>query len=89
MTPAGDTALDFLHARASEFFTGALEACSIEAAFDRRIRFGKPCVTERLMPDGSGPDSISLSRYKRIFVVAIGENAGPMLEILLDRMTAS
>jgi glycerate 2-kinase len=85
MTPASDAALDFLHARATEFFTGALEACSIESAFDRRIRFEGNTLT-RLIPDGSGPDSINLSQFKRIFVIALGKAAGPMLEILLDRM---
>ena len=85
MTPASDTALDFLHARATEFFSGALEACSIESAFDRRIRFeGNTLV--RLIPDGSGPDSINLSQFKRVFVVALGKAAGPMLELLLNRM---
>lgn len=85
MTPAGETALDSLHARATEFFTGALEACSIEAAFNRRFRF-ESTLLQRLMPDGSGPESINLSQYKRIFVIAIGKAAGPMLGILLDRM---
>ncbi|HMG85290.1 MAG TPA: DUF4147 domain-containing protein [Terracidiphilus sp.] len=86
MTPASDTALDFLHARATEFFTGALEASSIESAFDRRIRF-EGNTLKRLIPDGSGPDVIHLSQFKRIFVIALGKAAGPMLEILLDRMT--
>ena len=85
MTPVGDTALDFLHARVTEFFTGALEASSIEAAFDRRIKFEGNKLT-RLMPDGSGPDTITLSQYKRVFVIALGKAAGPMLEVLLDRM---
>jgi glycerate 2-kinase len=85
MTPASDTALDFLHARATEFFTGALEACNIESAFDRRIRF-EGNMLHRLIPDGSGADTISLSQYKRIFVIAIGKAAGPMLEVLLERM---
>ena len=40
----------------------------------------------RLIPDGSGPDVVNLSQFKRIFVIAIGKAAGPMLEILLDRM---
>lgn len=85
MTPAGDTALDFLHARATEFFLGALDASSIDVAFDRRIRF-EGNTLKRLMPDGSGPDVINLSQFKRIFVIALGKAAGPMLEILLDRM---
>src|SRR3954447_13353654 len=85
MTSASDTALDFLHARATSFFTEALKASSIESAFDRRIRFEGNVLT-RLITDGSGPDTINLSQYKRIFVIAIGKAAGPMLEILLDRM---
>jgi glycerate 2-kinase len=85
MMPASDTALDFLHARATEFFTGALEASSIESAFDRRIRF-EDNTLKRLIPDGSGPDIINLSQFKRIFVIALGKAAGPMLDILLDRM---
>ncbi|HEY1495348.1 MAG TPA: DUF4147 domain-containing protein, partial [Candidatus Solibacter sp.] len=40
----------------------------------------------RLMPDGSGPESIDLSRYKRVFVIALGKAAGPMLDVLLERM---
>ncbi len=40
----------------------------------------------RLLPDGSGPTTINLSSYKRIFVIALGKAAGPMLETLLDRM---
>jgi len=85
MTPASETPLDFLHARATSFFTEALEASSIESAFDRRLLFEGNSL-KRLLPDGSGPDTINLSQYKRIFVIAIGKAAGPMLEILLDRM---
>jgi hydroxypyruvate reductase len=59
MTPASDAALEFLHARATEFFTGALEACSIDSAFDRRLRF-EGNMLRRLIPDGSGPDTINL-----------------------------
>ncbi len=62
-----------------------LEACNISAAFDRRIRFdGNKLV--RLMPDGSGPEIIDLAAYKRIFAIAIGKAACPMLDTLLDRM---
>jgi glycerate 2-kinase len=85
MTPASDAALDFLHARATGFFTEALQASSIESAFDRRIRFDGNSL-KRLIPDGSGQDTINLSHYKRIFVIAMGKAAGPMLEVLLDRM---
>ena len=43
-------------------------------------------MLHRLLPDGSGPATIKLSCYKRIFVIALGKAAGPMLETLLDRM---
>jgi len=85
MTPVGDSVLENLHDTASEIFTGALDACSIASAFDRRIRF-EGNVMHRLLPDGSGPATINLSDYKRIFVVALGKAAAPMLDILLERM---
>jgi hydroxypyruvate reductase len=85
MTPAGDIVLDSLHSTATEIFTGAVEACNIESAFDRRIRFEGETM-HRLLPDGSGPSAIDLSSYKRIFVIALGKAAGPMLETLLERM---
>jgi hydroxypyruvate reductase len=85
MTSVSDTALDSLHATAAEIFTGALEACNIESAFDRRLRFERNLL-RRLIPDGSGPDTINLMQYKRIFVIALGKAATPMLEVLLARM---
>src|SRR5664279_3836962 len=85
MTPVGDSTLDALHAAATEIFTGAVKACSIAQAFDRRIRF-EGNTLHRLLPDGTGPDSIDLSSYRRIFVVALGKAAGDMLEVLLERM---
>ncbi len=85
MTPASDAALETLHETATAIFTGALAACNIASAFDRRLRFEGNRL-QRLLPDGSGPETIDLSAYKRIFVIAIGKAAGPMLETLLDRM---
>jgi len=85
MTPVGDIVLDSLHSTATKIFTGAVAACNIESAFDRRIRFEGDTM-HRLIPDGSGPATINLSSYKRIFVVALGKAAGPMLETLLNRM---
>jgi hydroxypyruvate reductase len=85
MTPVSDSALDAMHGTATDIFTGAIKACSIASAFDRRIRF-EGNTLHRLLPDGSGPDSINLAGYKRIFVVALGKAAGPMLDVLLDRM---
>ena len=85
MIQASDAVLDAMHSAATEIFTGALKACDINSAFDRRLRFDGDTL-HRLMPDGSGPATIDLSAYKRIFVVALGKAAGPMLEILLQRM---
>ena len=85
MTPVSDTPLETLHAAATEIFAGALKACNIESAFDRRLRF-EGHTLHRLMPDGSGPASIDISVYKRIFVIALGKAAAPMLDTLLDRM---
>jgi hydroxypyruvate reductase len=85
MTPVSDAALETMHATATAIFTGALKACSIGSAFDRRIRF-EGNTLHRLLPDGSGPATIDLSCYKRIFVIALGKVAGPMLDTLLDRM---
>jgi hydroxypyruvate reductase len=86
MTPVGDIALETLHATATEIFTDALAACNIASAFDRRIRFEGDTL-HRLLPDGSGPATIDLAAYKRIFVIALGKAAGPMLDTLLERMT--
>jgi hydroxypyruvate reductase len=85
MTPVSESALEALHATATEIFTGALEECSIESAFDRRIRV-EGNTLHRLLPDGSGPETIDLSSYKRIFAIAMGKAAGPMLKVLLDRV---
>jgi hydroxypyruvate reductase len=85
MTSTSDIALETLHATATAIFTGAVEACNIPSAFDRRLRF-EGNVLHRLLPDGSGPETIDLSAYKRVFVLALGKAAGPMLETLLERM---
>jgi hydroxypyruvate reductase len=86
MTPVSDAALEAQHATATEIFTGALAACNIQSAFDRRLCF-EGARLRRLIPDGSGPATIDLSAYNRIFVIAIGKVAGPMLDTLLKRMT--
>jgi len=85
MTQVSDMTLEALHATATHIFTAALDACSIESAFDRRIRIDGHTL-HRLIPDGSGPETIDLSSYKRIFVIALGKAAAPMLDTLLDRM---
>lgn len=85
MTQVSDLTLEDLHTTATEIFKGALAACNIESAFDRRIRF-EGNVLHRLLPDGGGPEKIDLSAYKRVLVIAMGKAAVPMLDVLLDRM---
>jgi hydroxypyruvate reductase len=85
VTPVSDSALEAVHEIATEIFVGSVEGCSIDSAFDRRIRF-EGNTMHRLVPDGSGPDTINLASYKRIFVVALGKAAAGMLETLLSRM---
>ena len=85
MTPVSDPVLDQLHTTATEIFTGAIAACDIQSAFDRRIRF-EGNTMHRLLPDGSGPATINLADYKKIYVVAVGKAAAPMLDTLLERM---
>ncbi len=85
MTPSSEIALESLHAAATGVFAGALKACDIASAFDRRLQF-EGHFLYRLLPDGSGPSTIDLSKFKRVFVIALGKAASPMLEVLLDRM---
>ncbi len=85
MTPTADSALDSLHSTANGIFTGAIEACSIASAFDRRIRF-EGNTLHRLLPDGSGPATIDISTYRKVFVIALGKAAAPMLDVLMARL---
>lgn len=85
MTPVSEITMESLHTTATGIFTGAVAACNIASAFDRRLRFEGQTL-HRLLPDGSGPATINLASYKRIFVIALGKAAGPMLETLLSRM---
>ncbi len=85
MNAVSDPMLDPLHLTISEIFSGALAACDIPSAFDRRFQF-EGNVLKRLLPDGSGPDEINLAAFRRVFVIALGKAAGPMLDVLLSRM---
>lgn len=85
MTAVTHAALEAMHTQATALFTGALASSSIEAAFDRRLHFEDEKL-HRLIPEGSGPETIDLADYKRIFVISIGKASGPMLNLLLARM---
>jgi len=91
---ASEIALESLHKTATDIFIEALDACSIESAFDRRILFDGHKL-HRLLADGvdgadetsrSGPSTLDLKDYRRIFVIAMGKAALPMLDTLLTRM---
>jgi glycerate 2-kinase len=82
---ASNLALESLHSTATEIFRKALDACSIESAFDRRIRF-EGSKLHRLLPESGGASVVDLKNYKRIFVIAIGKAAPAMLDTLLTRM---
>jgi glycerate 2-kinase len=82
---ASDLALESLHTTATQIFLEALDACSIESAFDRRIRF-EGSKLHRLLPATGTPETLDLKDFKRIFVIAIGKAAPAMLDTLLSRM---
>jgi glycerate 2-kinase len=59
-----------MHDQARSIFHHALTSSSIPAAFDRRLR----------------SESLALERYDRIYAVAVGKAALPMLETLRSRL---
>ena len=77
--------LESLHETATTLFKEALAGCNIDTAFDRRIRFDGDTLV-RLLPEGSGPATVDLKQYSRIFVIAMGKAAIPMMDALMDRM---
>jgi glycerate 2-kinase len=83
---ASEHAVEALHDTATAFFKEALGACNIDSAFDRRIRFEGDMLI-RTLPEGTGPATLDLNDFRRIFVIAIGKAAGLMLETLLSRMS--
>ena len=76
MTPASDAALGNSARHRHRNLHRRLKACNIASAFDRRTPLRRQQAPSAL-PDGSGPDTIDLAAYKRIFVIAIGKAAGP------------
>lgn len=85
MTASELRALDGLHETATCLFLGSLEDCSLEYAFDRHLQFDGD-VLIRTPHDILKPISISLKDYKKVFAIAIGKAALPMMQTLLSRM---
>jgi glycerate 2-kinase len=67
---AAETARRDMHAEVRAIFHHAVTSSSIPAAFDRRVRFAE----------------MSLDRYQRIYAVAVGKAALPMLDTLIARL---
>ncbi len=83
-----ERALEALHAGANSLFRNALEACSIESAFERHIHF-EGNLLRRPLGESRGEEAsgdLNLKDFRQIFVVAIGKAAVPMLDTLLSRM---
>lgn len=79
--------LDALNAAAQEIFMHALEACSIPLAFDRHMHFEGKTLVRQAAPRFK-PETVDLSRFKKIFVIALGKAALTMLDALIERLPA-
>jgi hydroxypyruvate reductase len=69
---------------ARTLFVRALAECSIERAFDRKLRVVANTTGTRLLVEGC--EAIALDRLRRVRVVAVGKAAEAMLEALLARL---
>jgi len=72
---------------ARTLFEQALEECSIERAFDRKLRVVTGAARAQLLVEGS--EAIPLDRLRRVRVVAVGKAAAAMLKSLLSCMRVS
>src|SRR5580704_9009684 len=77
--------LEQLHVDATSIFEQALKACDIPGAFDRHLHFEGRTVLRYSSPLLK-PVPISLDKYKRVMVIALGKAALTMLNALLDRL---
>ena len=69
---------------ARTLFEQALEDCSIERAFDRKLRVVADEAGVRLLVEGG--EAIALDRLRRVRVVSAGKAAAAMLNALLARL---
>ncbi|MGP8260190.1 MAG: glycerate kinase [Acidobacteriaceae bacterium] len=69
---------------ARRIFEQALAECSIERAFDRKLRVVDYAAGMRLLVEGN--DAIAFDRLRRVRIVAAGKAAAAMLDALLARL---
>jgi hydroxypyruvate reductase len=69
---------------ARALFEQVLDECSIERAFDRKLRVVVGAAGARLLMEGC--DAIALDRLRRVRVVSAGKAAAAMLNALLARL---
>jgi hydroxypyruvate reductase len=69
---------------ARTLFAQALAECSIERAFDRKLRVVDDAAGTRLVVEGC--EAIALDRLRRVRVVSVGKAAAAMLSALLARL---
>jgi hydroxypyruvate reductase len=69
---------------ARTLFVQALAECSIERAFERKLRVVNDAAGMRLLVEGGG--AIALDRLRRVRVVSVGKAAAAMLSALLARL---
>jgi glycerate 2-kinase len=79
------TTTEELHETAAAIFDHALKACDIPQAFDRHLHFEGRTLVQHASPLVK-PTSLSLDKYKRIFVFSFGKAALTMLDALLQRL---
>jgi hydroxypyruvate reductase len=77
--------MEDLKATARAIFDHALQSCSIQRAFDRKLGIIIDAHGTRLVID-DGHSVVSLDDLKRVHIVAAGKAAAPMLEALLSRL---
>jgi glycerate 2-kinase len=80
-----EDALRTMHAEARSIYHQALRSSSIAAAFDRRFRRAGDSLLH-LSASAGKPVTIPLAQYERIYAIAVGKAALPMLETLRTRL---
>jgi glycerate-2-kinase len=79
--------LENLKEIAYTLFAQALAECSIERAFERKLRVVADATGAHLLVEGG--EAIALNRLRQVRVVAAGKAAAAMLNALLGRTSGA